>query len=459
MENRLGVSKITDQVALANSPYNEEMVKTFLHSALLQAGLGQQDLATPLADIIQPGMSVLLKPNWVLHTNLSGQGMECMVTQPNFILAALREVLACHPGRVLIGDAPVQSCQFDALISDNFHQKVVEMATCPVEIMDFRRTITGQPVLSQAANEEHYVLFDLGTDSLLEPISRPTGRFRVTSYDPRQLAKTHQPGRHQYLLSRAAFEADIIINLPKLKTHKKAGLTAALKNLVGINGNKDYLPHHRLGGSALGGDCYPGVAPVKRAIEFCLDRGNRVIGQPAYSHWMQLTTILKRVQHRLGERILNLEGSWYGNDTVWRMSLDLNRLLLYGKADGTLSDSRLRTIYSLTDGIIAGQGDGPLASTPLALGIVTFGASSPFADLLHAALLHLDGGKIPLVREAFGGFRYPLTNTTPHTAQVYWEGRILSISEAAQSLGRSAIPPTGWKNHIEMNTGFPGGSQ
>jgi len=34
-----------------------------------------------------------------------------------------------------------------------------------------------------------------------------------------------------------------------LKLHRKAGITCALKNLIGINGNKEYLPHHRLGGS------------------------------------------------------------------------------------------------------------------------------------------------------------------------------------------------------------------
>ena len=67
-------------------------------------------------------------------------------------------------------------------------------------------------------------------------------------------------------------EADVIINLPKLKTHQKAGITCALKNLIGINGNKEYLPHHRIGGFELGGDCYPGSSDLKRALEFIHDR-------------------------------------------------------------------------------------------------------------------------------------------------------------------------------------------
>ncbi|MCV6004648.1 DUF362 domain-containing protein, partial [Escherichia coli] len=85
-----------------------------------------------------------------------------------------------------------------------------------------------------------FVLFDLGRESLLEPITDQGQNFRVTCYDPRLLAARHAPGRHQYLVSRDIIEADVVINLPKLKTHKKAGLTCALKNLIGINGNKEF---------------------------------------------------------------------------------------------------------------------------------------------------------------------------------------------------------------------------
>ena len=35
--------------------------------------------------------------------------------------------------------------------------------------------------------------------------------------------------------------------MPKLKTHKKCGVTISLKNLVGLNTNKNLLPHHSLG--------------------------------------------------------------------------------------------------------------------------------------------------------------------------------------------------------------------
>ena len=103
---------------------------------------------------------------------------------------------------------------------------------------------------------DEYQVIDLGSDSFLEDISDYAERFRVTCYDPRLMSSHHQKGKHEYLVTKKAFNADLLINLAKMKTHIKAGLTGALKNFVGINGHKEYLPHHILGSSESGGDCY-----------------------------------------------------------------------------------------------------------------------------------------------------------------------------------------------------------
>lgn len=400
---------------------------------------------------ISPGSTILLKPNWVLHENLGGHGMDCMVTHQDFILAVVKEVFKTHPKKVIIGDAPIQACDFDALVTSEWHRKVDQIATCPFEIIDFRRTILREGGLAEGQErevrgEDKFILFDLGKESLLEPVSSPVGRFRITCYDPDQLAERHRPGCHQYLLCREPFEADVILNLPKLKTHKKAGLTAALKNLVGLNGNKEYLPHHRIGGSAGGGDCYPGFAPMKRLAEYCLDEANRRIGTKTCATWRDRTFKLLDVHRRFGNP--EIEGGWHGNDTVWRMVLDLNRILLYGRPDGTMADIPQRRIYSITDGIIAGEGDGPLAPSPIPLGIVTFSASSACADLAHAALMGFDPRKIPLVREAFGSFRYPLVRSSADSCEFICNGKSLTLDEL-RAIGKGFRPPSGWKGHIE----------
>jgi uncharacterized protein (DUF362 family) len=451
-ECRVGLARVADDVR-GGSPYSDTgRISALVRDAAFQCGLGQADPQAPMLDIIRPGMTVLLKPNWVYHQNLGGGGMECLVTHPSFILAVLAEVCKAGPGKVIISDAPIQGCEFDALVTPEWRAEALKIANCPVEIIDFRRTVLRKEGLASGQDlglrgMENYILFDLAGESLLEPVSTPAGRFRITCYDPDQMAERHRPGRHQYLLCREPFEADVVVNLPKLKCHKKAGMTGALKNLVGMNGNKEYLPHHRVGGTAGGGDCYTGLAPLKRMAEFCLDEANRRIGTKACALWQQRSNTLRSLHGRIGDP--EIEGGWHGNDTVWRMVLDLNRLLLYGRSDGTLSETPLRKVYTITDAIVAGELDGPLAPSPVLLGAVTFAVSSAFADVAHSALMHFDPEKIPLVREAFGRFRYPLTGQGLEKCEIHCGGRPLSWIEAGALFGGTFRPPAGWKGHIE----------
>ncbi|MBU1262176.1 DUF362 domain-containing protein [bacterium] len=432
------------------------LVSTLIRNALIEGGLGLKNPNSPLVDIIEPGMTVLLKPNWVLHYNKSNKGMDCMVTHPNFIEAVLKEVIKAKPKRIIIGDAPIQSAVFESLLPKEWIDHLKAIAhPYQIEIIDFRKEICYSSrwtirVSKDIRDPNCFILFDIGSASLLEPISLPTERFRNTSYDHKQLTKTHYPGCHQYLLCREIFESDVIINLPKLKAHRKAGLTAALKNIVGINGNKDFLPHHRIGGSVQGGDCYEGNMPLKRLSEYFADKANCKINSSEYFIWRIIALLFLRANKIIfGDD--ELEGSWYGNDTSWRMVLDLNRIVIYGRSDGSLSLTPLRKIYSLTDGIIAGEGMGPLSPEPIKLGVVTFASSSPFADLVHTALMHFDWRKISLVRNAFQDFPYRLTTHLPDNVQVYAEGRVLSLEEVANIYGQTFKPPIGWKDHIELN--------
>ena len=452
--NRVGVASVR-QSQLPKSPYSRgDVVDKLVCDCLLQAGLGQKNPDAPLADIIEPHMTVLVKPNWVLHYNKSGLGMECMVTHPTFILAALKQLFAAKPKRVILGDAPIQGCDWEELVTPDFRREVTLLSqSSRVDFVDFRRTILSNGNLiegreTNVRDVNRYVLFDLGPDSLLEPISKPEGRFRVTMYDPSELATTHHPGRHQYLLCREAFEADVVLSLPKLKTHCKAGLTAALKNLVGLNGNKEYLPHHRVGGSTWGGDCYPGMALLKRVAEHCLDMANKNIGQSDNGVWTSRAHRLLSYHKRIfGD--CQIEGSWWGNDTVWRMVLDLNRILLYGRLDGSMAEVAQRRIWSLTDAVVCGEGEGPLAPTPRLLGMATFSESAPAADMVHAALLRLDPQRIPLLREALGRVRWPLVSDR-FAVDAHFENRQVSLPQIAKELGVNAQPPRYWVGQCEV---------
>lgn len=403
--------------AISLKSYGDESVRDAIERAANSLGWFEQERGC-FATVVSPGARVLIKPNWVLDENQGPWGIEPLITHASLVRAAVEASLKAGAAHVVVGDAPLQGCNFESLIAKTgLEEWAGELANREPRfkgLRDFRRTtcefVDGVRVAAEnQVPEDQFVLFDLGRDSLLEPITDDRESFRVTCYDPRMLARTHSPGRHQYLVARPIIEADVVINLPKLKTHKKAGVTCALKNLIGINGNKEYLPHHRIGGSTTGGDCYPGGSPLKLALEHTLDRKNKTTSMAAGRVWQTVATQLERAAHLMGDRV-GVEGSWPGNDTIWRTCLDLNRILLYGRTDASLSDTVQRRVIHLVDAVVAGQGDGPLAPQPLEIGILLAGENAAAVDWVGAQLLGYEASKIPIAREAFGEFKWPLTS-------------------------------------------------
>jgi uncharacterized protein (DUF362 family) len=442
-------------------PFNMTPSLLALRGALHAAGLDNERYGTPdwnpLGEIIHKGQKVLLKPNWVMHENHSGKGLDCLLTHGSLIEAVLRYVVKAKPGSIIVGDAPIQGCDFNALIDGCGMKRILEQfhGTAPeISLRDFRCvTLPGGKIHQQKQASDRgldeYVLFDLGKDSLLEPITEKQGAFRVTMYDPKALNRTHGPGRHQYLVAREAIDADVVINMPKLKTHKKAGMTGAIKNMVGMNGHKEYLPHHRKGGAVRGGDCYGQASITKTWAEKFFDWANSTALNWAKYLFSRSGAAMLRLNKHFGGNG-DVEGSWHGNDTVWRMCLDLQRILHYGKLDGTLADAHQRTILNVTDAIVAGEGEGPLSPEPVPLGVITFGTNVAAVDWIHAILMGFDPRKIPLVRESFATISYKMADFSPEDIQVYVDGVLCETKQLPTGIGRNFRAPLGWKGHCEL---------
>jgi uncharacterized protein (DUF362 family) len=384
--------------------------------------------------------NILIKPNWVLHNHNDYDDI-CLRTNNSIIIALLEILLPLNPQKIVIGDAPIQRCNWDKMITKTFINEINKLSLVyktPIEIKDFRR-VTFDPKLNNPQKGKRplseYIIFDLGEKSYLEPISVNKNNFRVTNYNPDRLAESHRKGVHKYCISKEIFEADVVISMPKIKTHQKAGITCALKNLVGINGDKDYLPHHRIGGKERGGDCYPGKNIFRLWSEYLLDAANRRQGKITYYFFSYTSAALWKLTKPKKEH--NLSAGWYGNDTTWRMVLDLNKIAKYGKKDGTLSEKPQRVIYSLCDGIIGGQGDGPLNPAPLPLGILAFGDDSYLIDLIVGNIFRLNIGKIPLLKEAQKMVR---------DYSIYLNGKKISIEEI-NDISLDVIMPPGWTNY------------
>jgi uncharacterized protein (DUF362 family) len=426
-----------------------------------QAGLDSRNFGShdwnPLGDIIHEGDSVLIKPNWVHHINQAGAGLDCLVTHTDVIEAILRYALKARPRQIIIGDAPIQDCDLNSLLDATGVPEMVSRVNtegASVTVRDFRlvRLPSGRIEGRKEATDrsmDDYVLFDLGPESRIEPITSGNNGFRVTKYDPAELEKTHARGTHRYLVAREAIEADVVINVPKLKTHKKSCMTGALKCMVGINGHKSYLPHHRKGGSGSGGDCYAGASHLKALSENLLDAINRSPSAAA-RYCLGRIALGARAAGKLLGVDGNLEGSWYGNDTIWRTCLDLQTILHYGVPDGLLNETPQRTVLTITDAIVAGEGEGPMSVTPVDLGMLTMGLSVAAVDWVNALLMGFDPSRIPLTREAFSANKYPLADFGPKEIRVCVDGREVSLGDIPGSSCRRFSPPKGWQGHCEL---------
>jgi uncharacterized protein DUF362 len=161
--------------------------------------------------------------------------------------------------------------------------------------------------------------------------------------------------------------------------------------------------------------------------------------------WGQAAGQLARALAVSGDNI-GVEGSWSGNDTIWRTCLDLNRILLYGREDGTVADSPQRKVIHIVDAIVAGQGDGPLKPEPLPLGLLIAGGNAVAVDLVCAGLLGYDPNRIPCVSNAFDQFRWPLDTFKANQITLVGDlgDRIESVHDYAK--GFEIKYPLGWQD-------------
>jgi hypothetical protein len=180
--------------------------------------------------------------------------------------------------------------------------------------------------------------FDLRKNSYFSENDGKNLKYYGAHYDIDETNKAHSKGKHIYAIAKSPLIADVFINLPKLKTHKKCGITVNLKSLVGINANKNLLPHYVFGGPEKGGDQFDTVNLKKDFENIIVTRVKKIL-LSKNKLFQFLSRKLKPFAYEVfgdTEEVIR-SGNWIGNDTVWRMSLDLKRILLYRNVNGTTS--------------------------------------------------------------------------------------------------------------------------
>lgn len=442
-------------------------VRACFHAAGLDAGRFGTAEWNPLGGLIAPGETVLLKPNMVKEKHpRDPDGWRYVVTHGSIVRAVADYVWKALEGRgrIVLADAPQTDSSWNGLVrvmgleeirafyaAQGLDFSVVDLRqeewTERDGVIVHRRPLEGDPLGG--------VAYDLGADSEFEGHGG-AGRYYGADYDAAEVNRHHTGGRHEYKIAGSAIHCDVLFSLPKLKTHKKAGITASLKNLVGVNGDKNWLPHHTEGAPPTGGDERPEVKAGGRLERRAVAVLRRLtMSVPVLGPWVhQRARAMGRHVFGDTEEVIR-SGNWSGNDTVWRMCLDLNKLILYGNPDGTLrpgTPENRKRHYVLVDGILAGEGSGPMNPDPVHAGVLVFGVHPASVDAACAYLMGFDPGHVPIVRGAFACHGYPLAewgwkDVRLMSNRADWDGRRLpEIADAATFHFR---PHFGWTGRLE----------
>jgi uncharacterized protein (DUF362 family) len=163
------------------------------------------EMAGGLEAAIPSGSSVLIKPN-VVSPSPSGSGR---ITDARVTEAVTKVVLDRAPRRVIIGEGSSVGYDFPGR-KDSMHCLEVSGT-------------------ADVARRLGVALVDLNRDERVEV--RAENAFVMESF----------------AVARAAWEADVIVDLPVIKTHVRTGITCGLKNMKGVLPGDEKKRTHQLG--------------------------------------------------------------------------------------------------------------------------------------------------------------------------------------------------------------------
>ena len=452
MANRVRIASIPKNAAQGRA--SGALLKTFV------------DAAGTIASVLDAAGAqclIVVKPNWIQQSHeYDPEIWEPVITHPDLLLAIL-ECLAervAGEATICVCDGPHTYADFSAILArGRFGERFAALAKkhprINFELLDLRREVWDRKeevVVARRPNPDDprgYVKVNLAEDSLFYGHSGE-GRYYGADYDSTAVNSHHYGNLHEYLIAGTPMACDLFVNVPKMKTHKKTGITCCLKNLVGINGDKNWLPHHTEGSPACQGDEFP-----QSSAKTWFEARAKQMGRKTALNIPLVGTWVYRKMRNAGKQVLGdsetviRNGNWYGNDTCWRMVLDLNRALLYANPDGTWRDRFHPKAYlAIVDGIVGGEGNGPLCPDPVASNVLVSGTNPAEVDAVVARLMGFDPRKVPIIANAFEPHRWPIASAAMDQIMVYDErvGGEISLSEVAPAVDGGFVPHFGWKN-------------
>jgi uncharacterized protein (DUF362 family) len=391
----------------ANKVYGE------VRRTLYLMGLDRENFGTPkwnpLGGIIEPGMTVFLKPNLVRHHHLLKKDLFSIIVHGSVVRPILDYILKAlqGEGKVICGLAQVIFGDFEKamlysgigpMLDWQRRRQAIEIQSFDTRYVRGARTwLYGKWARPEVKEDPlGYQWVDLGDLSHFKDIDASRLRIAIGSY--KNMYKHHSNGRHEIMFPKSVLSCDALVSVPKLKTHRRTAVTMAIKNNFGLPAWKETLPHWVCGSPEEGGDQY--IYPSKRKA-FGTHLHDMIQSNP-YVPVKCAAAILKKIvwnsQYIIPFKDPVYEAMWWGNDTLWRTQLDINRAFFYADKNGVLQDKPQHRYFVFVDGLTAGENDGPNANDPLYPGVLTCGFNPVMHDAVGATLMGFDIDKIKVIK-------------------------------------------------------------
>lgn len=460
-----------ENLSSAPNPVYAALRELFVQLEYDLENLGTKDW-NPFKDLISPGMTVVLKPNFVRSWHSERKNPYSMITHPSVLRAIADYCLIAlkGKGKIIIADAPQYDGNWSELVAltkiDQIEDFFENNSSIEFDIRDLRpywsrKRHFPSMVEPLEGDSQGSLTVNLEMESALSSHKSPD-RLYGAVYHRQETVENHKGGKQNYEVSRTVIEADVVICIPKLKTHKKVGVTMNIKGLVGICTNKNLIVHYTLGLPSEGGDQYP--PNHFTPLEERLIKTERWM----YDTFLAKQSIPLEYVHRsiywlhgkfikpfgIGvdkkKRLLDV-GNWYGNDSAWRMSVDLLKLFLFADKKGKLQKTPQRKVFSIIDGIIGGENKGPLEPDPVESRVLIASENMLAADIVGTRLMGFDPLKIKMFTSLMNDSNWDFGVTEINGIEVRSaDKKIVNCFSETNNKFFNYAPYPGWVGHIEI---------
>lgn len=381
--------------------------------------LNKDNPENPFSAIIKKGDSVAIKPNWGTQYLFPKP-----VTHPSIVLPVVEYAVKAGASKITIVEGPMTLYRSQKY----FWGRAFVNATGLVQALS--KKYPDVEFRFQDANADQFYWVELNDVSTFQgtydvPQLDHDGHTGFTRDVFFQVADAtgYNPGGYKlgiYAIAKSYLDSDVFINIPKLKTHGWTGITAALKNLMGLNLR---TTSHFMKPEVM--------EEYSRRPDFAMYRESPIRDVPHYSKasWN-------------GKGFVNRKLIGYENDILWRSLSDLNKLIRYADKTGKIQKDFQRRYAVVVDGIIGTDRGGPVSPSTVETNAIIAGFDPVAVDGICLRLMNWNYQKIRLVKNINELTAYRV-GTLDHVQE-----HLVGIDLKSPAFSKYYVPPANFGDEV-----------